>query len=86
VESEDTSEIAAWKAADQPAGGRRYLARRSQIRTVMSKNNNVNPNFYKVGGREHSEGADKGDTRADQKQKLSKNKKQVLPGHKDEKK
>jgi hypothetical protein len=52
----------------------------------MSKNNNVNPNFYKVGGREHSEGADKGDTRADQKQKLSKNKKQVLPGHKDEKK
>jgi hypothetical protein len=22
----------------------------------MSKKNNVNPNFYKVGGREHSEG------------------------------
>jgi hypothetical protein len=22
----------------------------------MSKNNNVNPNFYKVGGREHAEG------------------------------
>lgn len=26
----------------------------------MSKNINVNPNFYKVGGREHSEGRDKG--------------------------
>jgi hypothetical protein len=52
----------------------------------MSKNNNVNPNFYKVGGREHTEGADKGDTRADQKQKLAKNKEQALPGHKGEKK
>jgi hypothetical protein len=26
----------------------------------MSKNINVNPNFYKVGGREHTEGGDKG--------------------------
>jgi hypothetical protein len=33
----------------------------------MSKKNNVNPNFYKVGGREHTEGADKGDTRSDAK-------------------
>jgi hypothetical protein len=29
----------------------------------MSKKNNVNPNFYKVGGREHSEGSDKGEVR-----------------------
>jgi len=29
----------------------------------MSKKNNVNPNFYKVGGREHTEGADKGEVR-----------------------
>jgi hypothetical protein len=28
----------------------------------MSKQNNVNPNFYKDGGREHTEGADKGDS------------------------
>jgi hypothetical protein len=34
----------------------------------MSKKNNVNPNFYKVGGREHTEGADKADTRSDAKQ------------------
>lgn len=27
----------------------------------MSKNINVNPDFYKVGGREHSEASDKGD-------------------------
>jgi len=29
----------------------------------MSKHNNVNPNFYKIGGREHTDGADKGDIR-----------------------
>jgi hypothetical protein len=29
----------------------------------MSKKNNVNPNFYKVGGREHTDGADKGEVR-----------------------
>jgi hypothetical protein len=34
----------------------------------MSKKNNVNPNFYKVGGREHTEGADKADSRPDAKQ------------------
>jgi hypothetical protein len=28
----------------------------------MSKQINVNPNFYKDGGREHTEGADKGDS------------------------
>ena len=28
----------------------------------MSKKNNVNPNFYKVGGRGHTDGADKGDS------------------------
>lgn len=27
----------------------------------MSKKNNVNPNFYKDGGRDHTEGPDKGD-------------------------
>ncbi|HEX8153298.1 MAG TPA: hypothetical protein VF698_09245 [Thermoanaerobaculia bacterium] len=29
----------------------------------MSKHNNVNPGQYKIGGREHTEGADKGDVR-----------------------
>ena len=29
----------------------------------MSKKNNVNPNFYKVGGREHTDGSDKGEVR-----------------------
>lgn len=38
----------------------------------MSKNNNVNPNFYKVGGREHTEGADKGELRAPAKESLKK--------------
>ena len=36
----------------------------------MSKKNNVNPNFYKVGGREHSEGSDKGIPQDLEKQKL----------------
>ncbi len=31
-------------------------ARRSQLFLCMSKHINVNPNFYKVGGREHAEG------------------------------
>jgi len=34
---------------------------------LMSKQNNVNPNFYKDGGREHTEGPDKGDTRDEQR-------------------
>jgi hypothetical protein len=39
----------------------------------MSKTNNVNPNFYKVGGREHTEGADKAATiRATAKQSVKK--------------
>ncbi|MCU1348373.1 MAG: hypothetical protein JWO56_1403 [Acidobacteria bacterium] len=33
----------------------------------MSKNNNVNPNYYKDGGREHTDGADKGDTLDEQR-------------------
>jgi hypothetical protein len=39
----------------------------------MSKQNNVNPNFYKDGGREHTEGPDKGDTKGDAKQNLGQN-------------
>jgi hypothetical protein len=51
----------------------------------MSKHNNVNPNFYKVGGREHSEGSDKGESSTPPR--LSKSGKkvqqeQVLPGQK----
>ena len=41
----------------------------------MSKHNNVNPNFYNIGGREHTEGADKGDTHADRKGLLANSKK-----------
>ena len=37
----------------------------------MSKNINVNPDFYKVGGREHSEASDKGHVYTDHKQELS---------------
>lgn len=59
--------------------GRPFLfplaARRSQFQSGMSKHNNVNPNFYNIGGREHTEGADKGDTHADQKALLANSKK-----------
>jgi hypothetical protein len=41
----------------------------------MSKHNNVNPNFYNIGGREHTEGADKGTTHSDQKAQLANSKK-----------
>jgi hypothetical protein len=41
----------------------------------MSKNNNVNPNFYKVGGREHAEGHGEAIVHDDQKQNLAKSKK-----------
>jgi hypothetical protein len=44
----------------------------------MSKNINVNPNFYKVGGREHTEGADKGDTHYEPKGDVSNTKKSAL--------
>ncbi|HEV2722212.1 MAG TPA: hypothetical protein VG323_19495 [Thermoanaerobaculia bacterium] len=37
----------------------------------MSKNINVNPDFYKVGGREHSEASDKGEVYDRQKAELS---------------
>ena len=37
----------------------------------MSKKINVNPDFYKVGGREHSEASDKGEIYDAQKQALS---------------
>jgi len=37
----------------------------------MSKNINVNPDFYKVGGREHSEASDKGEVYDRQKQQLN---------------
>jgi hypothetical protein len=37
----------------------------------MSKNINVNPDFYKVGGREHSEASDKGVVYDRQKQAMS---------------
>jgi hypothetical protein len=44
----------------------------------MSKQNNVNPNFYKVGGREPSEGHGEGINYEKQKQVLKK----VMPGTK----
>ena len=45
----------------------------------MSKNNNVNPNFYNIGGREHTEGADKGDTHSDLKVRLANSRKETAP-------
>ena len=49
----------------------------------MSKKNNVNPNFYKVGGREHSEGSDKGDsgTPSPGAKDEQRQAQQELPGH-----
>ena len=50
----------------------------------MSKHINVNPNFYKVGGREHAEGADKGDA-GTANPRVAKDKRQrqpALPGRK----
>jgi len=41
----------------------------------MSKNNNVNPNFYNDGGREHTEGPDKGDSRYEPKGEVSQSRK-----------
>jgi hypothetical protein len=32
------------------------------VSEAMSKQNNVNPSHYKTGGREHTEGSDKGDS------------------------
>jgi len=59
--------------------GMRFAARVS-----MSKHINVNPNFYKVGGREHAEGADKGHS-GNVNLHLGKGRRrgqQELPGHK----
>lgn len=43
----------------------------------MSKHNNVNPDFYKTGGREHTDGADKGEYIEDDKQRLTQSQKDV---------
>jgi hypothetical protein len=37
----------------------------------MSKNNNVNPNFYKIGGRDHAEGHGEVITHEQDKQELA---------------
>jgi hypothetical protein len=56
----------------------------------MSKHINVNPNFYKVGGREHAEGHGEAITHETDKQQLTQNGKRgaknrkVLPGHKND--
>jgi hypothetical protein len=53
----------------------------------MSKQINVNPNFYKTGGREPAEGADAGDSGNVPNVHLGKGKRrtqQELPGHKKE--
>jgi hypothetical protein len=39
----------------------------------MSKQNNVNTDFYKTGGREHTEGSDKGDPVEGDKQQMAQN-------------
>lgn len=41
----------------------------------MSKNINVNPNYYKTGGREHAEGDGEGIPYEQEKQQLAKGKK-----------
>ena len=63
----------------QPVHGTPFAAK-----SDMSKHINVNPNFYKVGGREHAEGADKGHS-GNTNAHLGKGKRrgqQELPGHK----
>ncbi|HEV7922758.1 MAG TPA: hypothetical protein VGR02_18385 [Thermoanaerobaculia bacterium] len=55
----------------------------------MSKHNNVNPNFYKVGGREHAEGHGESIPHQEEKQHLNaqggkKRGKQPLPGSKEQ--
>lgn len=52
----------------------------SQPEPIMSKNNNVNPNYYKDGGREHTEGADKGDSRLEDKGAMSKSRERQAQG------
>jgi hypothetical protein len=48
----------------------------------MSKHINVNPNFYKVGGREPSEGHGEAILYERQKQQLKLDNEKVLPGQK----
>jgi hypothetical protein len=56
----------------------------------MSKHINVNPNFYKVGGREHAEGHGEAIPHQMEKQNLKQGKrsaksgKRALPGHKND--
>jgi hypothetical protein len=55
----------------------------------MSKHNNVNPNFYKVGGREHAEGHGEAIPHEQEKQQLKtqgggKRRNQSLPGNKEQ--
>jgi len=53
----------------------------SQPNLTMSKNINVNPNYYKDGGREHTEGADKGDSRLEDKGAMSKSQERQSQGN-----
>lgn len=46
----------------------------------MSKNNNVNPDFYKTAGREHTDGPDNGDDRVEQKERFSQTTKETKQG------
>ena len=48
----------------------------------MSKHNNVNPNFYKVGGREHAEGHGEAIRHEVEKQHLKEQKRQGKTGRK----
>jgi hypothetical protein len=48
----------------------------------MSKHINVNPNFYKVGGREHAEGHGEAIVYDRQKQNVRTQNEKVLPGQK----
>lgn len=41
----------------------------------MSKNNNVNPNFYQTAGREHTDGPDQGEIHESNKHRMSQSKK-----------
>ena len=48
----------------------------------MSKHINVNPNFYKTGGREHAEGHGESVIYDKQKLQMKPNDEKVLPGQK----
>lgn len=55
---------------------------RSQLFQGMSKHINVNPNFYKTGGREHAEGHGESVIYDRQKLQLKHDDQKVLPGQK----